>query len=527
MADILFTRSGDEAQDRKIRRDHASGKLQRLTQGVYLNPSAEPVETVVLRNWPKIVAHLVPEGVITDRSGMEAQSWRDRSTGAPTGNALIFVSAPRSRTTILLPGLTISVREGTGPTQDDIPYLGTHLASETRRLLDNITSSRSRAGFPARTLGPAEVEKRLDSLCTTHGVSHLNVVRDKARSLAPLIGREKEFEALSEMISTLLRTREGKALTPQGQARAEGHPVDTACIDRVVKLVSFLQARAPYTVPNADPTPERARAGAFIEAYFSNFIEGTEFAIDEAAAIIFEGRVPETRPEDGHDILGTFLQLIDLGNRSALATDADAFIDEVQDRHRTLMTPRPSIQPGVLKSKPNQAGNTSFVHPDLVRGTLREGVNILRSVSDPFSRALVVHFLLVDVHPFNDGNGRISRIMMTKELLAAGLSRIVIPTVFRNDYFDALRALSRRNDPSILVRSLEFCQRVTAACSASTAGDIIDAWARAYGFCEDARHARLSMPNAALTIETRNGIPAPADYWVAITGSSSSPDLLR
>ncbi|MFM2100005.1 MAG: hypothetical protein RLZZ366_1544 [Pseudomonadota bacterium] len=526
MAHIFFTGSGDEAQDRKIRRNHAEGKLQRLTQGIYLELAGESIEVMALRNWPKIVAHLVPDSVVTDRSGIEAQPWRDRSNGAAAGEAIIFVSAPRSRTTISMPGLVISVREGVGPIQDDIPYLGTYLASETRRLLDNIAPSRRSPGRPARTLGPAEVEKRLDSLCTTHGVNHLNVIRDKARVLAPMIGRDKEFEVLGAMISTLLQTREAKALTPQGQARAEGHPVDASCIGRVVKLVEFLQARAPYTVSNVDTTLERGRAGAFIEAYFSNFIEGTEFAISEAVEIVFEGRVPETRPQDGHDVLGTYLQLIDLGNRTALVTDADSFIEEVQERHRALMAERPAIQPGILKSKPNQAGNTAFVHPDLVRGTLREGVNILRSVTDPFSRALVIHFLLVDVHPFNDGNGRISRIMMTKELLAAGLSRIVIPTVFRNDYFDALRALSRRDDPSILVRSLEFCQKVTAACSEATTEDVIEAWARAYGFCEDARHARFSMPNPALTIEKRNGIPAPSDYWEAIAGPNIK-DILR
>jgi hypothetical protein len=33
----------------------------------------------------------------------------------------------------------------------------------------------------------------------------------------------------------------------------------------------------------------------FFEAYFSNFIEGTEFAVDEAAAIIFENRIPKNR----------------------------------------------------------------------------------------------------------------------------------------------------------------------------------------------------------------------------------------
>src|SRR3546814_17752821 len=95
-----------------------------------------------------------------------------------------------------------------------------------------------------------------------------------------------------------------------------------------------------------------------MEAYFSNFIEGTEFAIGEAVEIVFEGRIPENRPADGHDVLGTYLQLVELGQRSAIATDADTFIDEVQERHRNLMTQRPGIQPGVLKTKPNQAGRS-------------------------------------------------------------------------------------------------------------------------------------------------------------------------
>ncbi|MBI5942278.1 MAG: cell filamentation protein Fic, partial [Caulobacterales bacterium] len=395
MADVIFTGSGDEALDRKIRRSHAAGKLLRLANGVYVEPTGEPVETTVLRNWPRIAAYLVPDGVVTDRSGIEAMPWRDRSSGSPKGDAILFMSARRSRTAIKLPGLIIHIRPGAGPVNEDIPYLGTHLASETRRLLDNMAPSRVRSG-PARTLGAAEVEKRLDSLCTTHGVNHLNVIRDKARELAPRIEREKEFEALNAMISTLLQTREARPLTPQGLARAKGHPVDPVCVGRLVKLVEFLQARAPFTVPNADTSPERKRAGAFMEAYFSNFIEGTEFAVGEAMEIVFEGRVPETRPEDGHDVLGTYLQLIDPGDRSALSSDADTFIEEVQERHRNLMAPRASVLPGIFKTKPNQAGNTAFVHPDLVRGTLREGVNILRSISDPFSRAIVVHFLLVD-----------------------------------------------------------------------------------------------------------------------------------
>jgi hypothetical protein len=518
MTDVFMTGLGDEAADRKIRREHKAGKLIRIASGMYVKPSSEPVENVVRRNWPKIVARLVPDGVATDRTGMDGHPWRDRSSGSPAGIAYVFMSAPRTREIFKLPGLVVNIREGIGKVDGDVPYLGTYLAGQTRQLLDNLAPSRARSG-PARTVGAVEVEKRLDRLCTTHGEAFLNDIRDRGRTLASQIDRNKEFEVLNAMISTLLQTRAAKALTPQGQARAQGNPLDPDCIDRLVRLVRYLQDRAPTIISNQDTTPERLTAGAFMEAYFSNFIEGTEFSINEAVDIVFGGKIPAARPADGHDVLGTYLQLVDLGERSAGAVDADVFLEEIQERHRQLMLARPAVKPGIFKDRPNKAGDTTFVHPDLVIGTLREGINILSSLSDPFSKGLYIHFLLSDVHPFNDGNGRISRIMMSKELLAAGLSRIVIPTVYRGDYLDALRALSRRGDPSIFVRSLEFCQRVSAACSVAPIEGAIESWARTYAFCEDSRQTRLTMPNPVIQIERRGEILAPADYWVSIDHS--------
>ncbi len=522
MADILFTPSGSEATDRKIRRDHEGGKLVRIATGVYVEPGAEPVDAVVRRKWSTILGRLVPDGVATDRTGMESQPWRDRSSGAPTGVGHVFVSAPRTRDVITLPGLEIHIRQGVGPVEGDIPYLGSWLAGPVRKLLDNLSPSRARNG-PARTLGKAGVEAALESLCSTHGEEGLNHIRDQARVLAPVLQRETEFEVLNGLIGALLRTRQDKLSTVQGRARAAGAPLDPACVGRLVTLADHLQARAPLSIADRDATPGRKTSGAFMEAYFSNFIEGTEFAVNEAVEIVFEGKMPDARPEDGHDVLGAYLQLVDLGPRAAGARGADAFLAEIQERHRILMDARPSVRPGQFKTRTNKAGDTTFVAPDRVEGTLREGVSILETLKDPFSRAVFVHFLLSDVHPFNDGNGRLSRIMMTKELMAGGLSRIVIPTVFREDYLDALRALSRRNDPSILVRSLEFCQRVSAACSEETAEAAITTWARAFAFCESPRHARLTMPNPALVIETHDGTPAPADYWQALRRNQRVP----
>ena len=51
------------------------------------------------------------------------------------------------------------------------------------------------------------------------------------------------------------------------------------------------------------------------------------------------------------------------------------------------------------------------------------------------------------IHPFNDGNGRVARVMMNAEFVRADQSRIIVPTVFREDYILALRKLTQHKDP--------------------------------------------------------------------------------
>jgi hypothetical protein len=51
-------------------------------------------------------------------------------------------------------------------------------------------------------------------------------------------------------------------------------------------------------------------------------------------------------------------------------------------------------------------------------------------------------FLIAEVHPFNDGNGRISRLGMNAEFEAAGQMRLIIPTSLRNDYLSVLEAMT-------------------------------------------------------------------------------------
>ena len=122
------------------------------------------------------------------------------------------------------------------------------------------------------------------------------------------------------------------------------------------------------------------------------------------------------------------------------------------------------MRPGEFKDAPNRAGATHFVLPDLVSGTLEQGFSLYHSLESPFARAVYMMFLVAEVHPFADGNGRVARVMMNAELVTAGEERIVIPTVFRNNYLAALRALSRTDRrPQPLIDMLNYAQRWTLA----------------------------------------------------------------
>jgi len=103
-----------------------------------------------------------------------------------------------------------------------------------------------------------------------------------------------------------------------------------------------------------------------------------------------------------------------------------------------------------------------------VLGTLSRGFELHRTLPEAFQRAVFMMFLVAEVHPFVDGNGRVARIMMNADLVAAGERRIIVPTIFRSNYLSGLKALSHNGVTRTLIRSLDFLQRYTLAVDFST-----------------------------------------------------------
>lgn len=328
-------------------------------------------------------------------------------------------------------------------------------------LLENMQPSR---GAKGKCLPRAKVEEILEKICRLHGDAELNRLRDEARAIAKDLGLTTEFTSLNQLFSAILGTGDVKSLDHAvSRARSAQAPYDPDRIELLTRLTGALNADVLPRVQEPSLSPDAWRNRAFFEAYFSNYIEGTEFEVEEARDIVFQQKVSEARPKDAHDIVGTFELIEDRAEAGLIAGSYDEFIDLLLRRHGVLMSARPEERLGQFKEKPNRAGSTHFVAPDLVRGTLREGFDLSRSLTEGFARALYFMFLVAEVHPFKDRNGRIARIFLNAELTRTGFSRIIVPTVLRDDYMLALKSLSNNALTEPFIRVMAKAQAFTAS----------------------------------------------------------------
>jgi Fic/DOC family protein len=445
----------DASISRKVGRAVKAGGVKKLGPRLYTPNVDEPLENVARRNWQRIAAGYFPGAVVVDRSAFEAMPCEDGS---------LFLDVGRERTrreAVKLPGLTLRPRSGPGPVEGDMPFMdGLYFSGPARKFIDNMRSSRPRNGDPSRTLSRAELETELARLVSFRGKEGLGELRDEARRVAVPLGAEDEMKALEDLIGAVLGTREATLASAVARAHGRGEGFDPRRTELFEVLQSYLLEKTPLA--RRPQQPDEGKALPFIEAYFSNYIEGTEFKLGEAEDIVFKKIVPPMRTEDAHDVLGTYELVANAKKRAKVPRDAPDLIDMLRSHHAVMLGRRPYVGPGQFKQMANQAGNTTFVHPDLVVGTLIEGYRFYEGLPPGLARAIFMMFLVAEVHPFTDGNGRVARVLMNAELTAAGLQRIVIPLPYRNNYLQGLRALSNGSRPEALVRVLDYAQEYAA-----------------------------------------------------------------
>lgn len=434
-------------------------RIRQLAPKVYTADLASPPSEIIGENRWSILARALPGAVIADRSAAE---------DGRIVSGRLFVVSDLPRRSISLPGLEIRVRSGK-PVEAPVPDLlwpeGLRMSSPARTLLDNLAESRSRDGHAGRTLTLAELEDWLARKALAWGSDRLERLRLDTVSLAEAMEASHRLETVERLFDQVsgrlpLRPQAGPLLVALTQGRAWDER-RMAMFDRAARASARLD---PNLLPEWLPPPESPGELPFYESYFSNYIEGTEFTIDEARRIVETQQPPAARPADGHDILGTYRCVSDPVGRGVTSDDPEELVDCLVDRHRAILAGRPDQEPGCWKTEANRVGAYDFVAPELVEGTLRKGLALMTRVPPGIGRAIYMMFVVSEVHPFRDGNGRVARVMMNAELSAVDASRIVIPSVYRDEYMGGLRRASLNDgDLDGLARVMAHAWRWTAA----------------------------------------------------------------
>jgi hypothetical protein len=462
LQEIIFA-SSDTAISRQLGKLEETGQIKKIAPRIYTSNFNESEEIIIRRNIFTILGKLYPGAIVSHRSALEFK---------PTSANQIFVTYTYTKK-IELPGITIRFMEGMPAIEGDNPFSGELFVSQQERaFLENLQSSRQ-VGPTSKTITLPEIENKLEQIVQVKGEEGLNQFRDKARELADKLGMQSEYEKLNKLISALLTTKPSKILTsPMAVARALGNPYDKHRLELFEKLFVELQQQPYKDRKDVNTETNAFRNFAFFEAYFSNYIEGTIFEIEEAKSIIQTETPIPNRDEDSHDILGTYKLVSNQKEMSTTPSNPDELLNILQYRHQILLAARTSKKPGQFKDKNNRAGETHFVDHTLVRGTLIKAFDYYQVLQEPFAKAAYIMFMISEIHPFLDGNGRIARVMMNAELVKANQTRIIIPTVYRDDYLGALRRLTRNDDPAVYIRMLQRAQEFSATLIANDIGEL-------------------------------------------------------
>jgi prophage maintenance system killer protein len=475
LQEVLFG-SQDPKISNQLSKLLKAGMIRKIAPRLYTSNLTEPVESIIRRNIFQILGSLYPGTLLSHRSAFEFQ---------PTKTGQLFLTTSYTKK-VKLPGITLQFLEGVAPIYGDHQFVGELFVSQkARAFLENLQPSK-KSGSESKCLSLPEIEEKLEQIIRVHGEDEINKLRDLAKSIAEPLNMKKEYEKLNRFISALLSTKTSKILTsPLAKARAFGLPFDP---DRITLFETLFRALKSSEFPyreDRNTTSASFRNFAFFEGYFSNYIEGTVFDIDEAKKIIQTNKPLPARNDDSHDVLGTYQIVSNRQEMQITPTTAEEFLKIISFRHSVLLSSRLNKNPGLFKDKNNFSGSTAFVDFNLVKGTLIKSFDYYTALDHPFAKAAYIMFVMSEVHPFLDGNGRTARVMMNAELVKAGQSKIIIPTVFREDYIGALKKFTKQGKCDTYINMLQKAHEFSANVYDENMDDMQDYLTQCKAFTED------------------------------------------
>jgi Fic family protein len=186
--------------------------------------------------------------------------------------------------------------------------------------------------------------------------------------------------------------------------------------------------------------------------YNSQRIEGSKLTFRDTANLLERGITPTEKPV--RDIKEA--ELHKKVFYSMLDYKKDLSLQIVLYWHKTLFESTKQDIAGKIRSHQVAISGSKFMPPipAEIQALLNEffdWYNQNKGKINAAELAALVHLKFVTIHPFSDGNGRISRLMMNFVLHKKGLPMLDIPYEKRNSYYTALERSQVKNNDYIFL----------------------------------------------------------------------------
>ncbi len=182
--------------------------------------------------------------------------------------------------------------------------------------------------------------------------------------------------------------------------------------------------------------------------YNSNHIEGSKLTHDQTR-LIYETKKVGVNGESikVDDIIETanHFRCIDLAIESANTKLTEALIKQFHYtlKNNTSDQDKAWFKIGDYKLLPNQVGGKDTCPPELVKEKISELLKRYNSIKEVNIEDIIeFHYEFETIHPFQDGNGRVGRLIVLKECLKYNIVPFIITDKIKDYYYRGLKEYS-------------------------------------------------------------------------------------
>lgn len=186
--------------------------------------------------------------------------------------------------------------------------------------------------------------------------------------------------------------------------------------------------------------------------YSSNALEGNSLTITETKLLLEDGLTIGGKPiRDYYEATGhskAYDYMLNVAKENPININEDI----IKRLHYLFYNLVDTENAGRYRDMQVFISGTEYVppSPEKVPALMSEFINkanILKDKLHPIEFACFLHKGLVNIHPFEDGNGRTARLLSNIILINKGYGVVTIPPILRGEYIKCLCISQRSNNP--------------------------------------------------------------------------------